>query len=235
MKPTHLLVDLENVQPEPDHLRTFLAESGSAWVFHSSHQKKLLPPLKAMGDRVTLVPTTRPGKNSLDFHLVFYLGYLASRNNHCQFVVLSQDKDYDPAIEHARVLGLDVSRRKTLANGKASTPTKNASPAKKANVVKKVSPPKAVQPIKAAKKPAATPPAKRKPDVFAKLVANLQANAKNRPAKRKTLERHIGNLLGTKGTPERIQDLVAALGRAGIVKIADNKIEYKISKPKKSA
>ena len=81
MKPTHLLIDLENVQPDPDHVRIFLAESGAAWVFHSVNQRKLLPPLQAIGDRVTLVPTSRPGKNSLDFHLVFYLGYLASRNN----------------------------------------------------------------------------------------------------------------------------------------------------------
>jgi hypothetical protein len=39
--------------------------------------------------------------NSLDFHLVMYLGYLIARRESGRFIVVADDRDYDAAIEHA--------------------------------------------------------------------------------------------------------------------------------------
>ena len=57
MTKTYLLIDLENRQPVPKDVAAWMGEVGEAWIFFAEQQK-------------------RPGKNSLDFHLVLYLGYL---------------------------------------------------------------------------------------------------------------------------------------------------------------
>ncbi|MBA3599480.1 MAG: hypothetical protein H0W40_19235 [Methylibium sp.] len=171
MNDRFLLVDLESIQPVPGDVEAWMAQSGSAWVFHGPHQRKALPRYAALGERITLVPISRPGKNSLDFHLVFYLGYLTARNPNAKFAVLSKDTDYDPAIEHARMLAFDLLRiehlgptdavaaqtfkaakkpalKKQAATKPPAAPKKKTAPAKKVPVAAK----------KAAAKKAAAPP-----------------------------------------------------------------------------
>jgi hypothetical protein len=223
MAVTHLLIDLENVQPEPEDVRAWIEEFGPVWVFHGVNQRKLLPPLQAFGDRVTAVPTSRPGKNALDFHLVFYLGYLASRNGESRFVVLSKDKGYDPAIEHARMLDLNVTRRNSLGRDAPKPPVKKL-PSKKS-----VGPAKQASPAAGAK----TAPAHRSvtaSDLRNRVIEHLRAHAKHRPAKRATLERHVATILGGKVVTEPVQALIAELERDGIVKIGAKTIEYNLPK-----
>jgi hypothetical protein len=92
----------------PGDIEAWISEAGSAWVFHGPHQLKLLPRYSAIGERVTIVPISKPGKNSLDFQLVFYLGYLTARSPGAKFAVLSKDTGYDPAITHAQRLAFDL-------------------------------------------------------------------------------------------------------------------------------
>ena len=106
----HLLVDLENIQPAASAVADWMGAEGKAWVFYGPHQHKLLESFRALGERVTLIPISRPGANSLDFHLVFYLGYLAAGNPKSEFTVLAKDTGYDPAITHARLLTFAVKR-----------------------------------------------------------------------------------------------------------------------------
>lgn len=112
----HLLVDLENVQPSAEAVADWMGTKGKTWIFHGPHQRKLLPSFQDIGDGVTLIPISRAGANSLDFHLVFYLGYLAAANPKSEFAILARDKGYDPAIAHARILEINVKRIKTLAS-----------------------------------------------------------------------------------------------------------------------
>jgi hypothetical protein len=238
VKPVHLLVDLENVQPAPDQLRAYLTQGASAWIFHGANQKKLLPPLQALGNQVTPVPTAKPGKNSLDFHLIFYLGYLASRNNHCRFVVLSNDKGYDPAIAHARILGLEVIRTKELsANGGDRAAT--AAPSKNAASNGKAKPPKGAK----AKKPATSAAAKPAPksgssasaksmSPLEKVMVYLRNHPKLRPTTAKRLERHIPSIVGGKVSAEAGPQLVAELQRRGHIRINGDVVEYTLSKKK---
>lgn len=46
--------------------------------------------------------------NSLDVHLVFYLGYLTAKHLERRFVVLAKDIDYDPPLAHARTLAFSI-------------------------------------------------------------------------------------------------------------------------------
>ena len=112
----HLLVDLENVRPSAAAVADWMGAEGKAWIFYGPHQHKSLPSFRAMGDDVTLIPISRPGANSLDFHLIFYLGYLAAGNPKSEFKVLTKDTGYDPAIEHARILEFDVKRIDALSS-----------------------------------------------------------------------------------------------------------------------
>jgi hypothetical protein len=65
---------------------------------------------KSFGTALTLIPISRSGKNSLDFHLSYYVGYISSRNPNARFVVISSDKGYEPMLEHAKVLGFAASQ-----------------------------------------------------------------------------------------------------------------------------
>lgn len=66
-----------------------------------------------------------------------------------------------------------------------------------------------------------------------KFIEHLRQHGKNRPVKRKTLERHIASVLGNNLATEAVRGLVAGLEHDGVIKFSDNKIEYKIPKPKK--
>ena len=59
---------------------------------------------------MTRVPRTGTGKNALDFQLAYYAGYLSARQPTGTVVVVSNDRGYDPMLEHARQLGFDARR-----------------------------------------------------------------------------------------------------------------------------
>ncbi|MBQ6216755.1 MAG: hypothetical protein IJK53_05160 [Erysipelotrichaceae bacterium] len=80
----------------------------------------------------------KPGKNSLDFYLSSYLGYLIGKNKHSSYTVVSQDTGYDSVIEYWCNEGYDVKRintkpetpKKTKASRKSSKKKNEAMPQK---------------------------------------------------------------------------------------------------------
>ncbi|MBX3590146.1 MAG: hypothetical protein KF755_04470 [Burkholderiaceae bacterium] len=221
---THLLVDLENVQPPASSVRDRLGETGKGWIFHGPHQRKRLAEYEALGERVTLVPIARTGSNALDFHLVFYLGYLLARDPCSEFVVVTGDKGYDPAIEHARLLSFEVRRIPALgtadgamgqgvvkAQGKMAAARQPATkkpaarkPSAKAAANKPATKPAAKK--RAAKKPAAKKPAAKKP--AAKKPAAKKPAAK-KSAAAKTLDSVYRNVLAGLQASNRPRTLAA--------------------------
>ncbi|HSO44695.1 MAG TPA: PIN domain-containing protein [Rhodoferax sp.] len=150
---THVLVDWENVQPKDQDIQALVPSATDVWLFHGPNQKNVAADQALFGQRATLVPIARAGKNALDFHLSFYMGYIAARNPHSNFVVISNDKGYAPMLEHASILGFTaqqlgfvsasgqvrkaaaVKTKKTVpAAQSAATPV----PAKKASAKKQV-------------------------------------------------------------------------------------------------
>ena len=108
----HLLVDWENVQPKGDELKTLVPEGTDVWLFHGPHQT--VDPTgheQVYGvEQVTRVPRTGAGRNALDFQLAYYVGYISARQPEGRFVVVSNDKGYEPMLEHATELGFDAQR-----------------------------------------------------------------------------------------------------------------------------
>jgi PIN domain len=177
----HLLVDLENVQPTAAAVAAWMGASGKAWIFFAPQQKKLLPAFSALGERVTLIPISRPGANSLDFHLVFYLGHLAAKSPDSTFTVLSKDKGYDPAIKHTQMLKFTVKRIAALpgvAKAVSSPAAKKDAPAKK---VEQVNPAVQKKAAAASKKAPAKATPKTVPALVAKKVAPGAATKKAAP------------------------------------------------------
>lgn len=170
MKEQHLLVDYENVQPGMDDLLKLAPGLTDVWLFHGPNQTRRAEALKSAHARVTLVPHSGKGKNALDFHLTFYLGYLAAKHPLAELLVVANDKGYDSMLQHANLLEFSAKRvgfkARAVAAAKkapaAKTPAKKVAakklPAKQAAVKKA-----AVQKAPAAKASASKVPAVKAP------------------------------------------------------------------------
>lgn len=158
---THVLLDYQNVQPTETELRAKVPDVSQLWVFHGPHQRQVEQRFASFGAKVTAVPISKTGNNALDFHLTFYVGYIAARNPASAIVVVANDKGYEPMLAHARAMGFAVRQ---VGHGQAKSLAKTAAakkaPGKKADVqqpaVKRVATKKAV-----AKKATATPGVKK--------------------------------------------------------------------------
>jgi NTP pyrophosphatase (non-canonical NTP hydrolase) len=130
----HVLLDYENVQPSESALRALVPDASQVWVFHGPHQRQVEKHFAGFGEAVTAVPISKVGKNALDFHLSFYVGYIASRNPLATLVVIANDKGYEPMLAHARDLGFAARQ---LGHTKPKRTVAAKAPAAKKTVAKK--------------------------------------------------------------------------------------------------
>lgn len=188
MKEVHVLVDYENVQPTLEDLRTLVPELTDVWLFHGQSQTRRAKQLQAAHQRVTLVPHSGKGKNALDFHLTFYLGYVAAKHPHANLVVVANDKGYDSMLGHAKLLGFAATRvgfkADTVPATKKAAPAKKAAARKTAPATKAAQPPRKVVAKKALAKKLVAAPAAVQGMPAAKKVA-----AKKTPAKKVAVTR----------------------------------------------
>lgn len=154
---THVLVDWENVQPKEGDIRRLVPDVTHVWIFHGPQQKRVGDNQKSFGESLTLVPISRTGKNALDFHLSYYVGYISSRSPHARFVVLSNDQGYGPMLEHASELGFAASQVGFAPVKSAPKPAAKKVPAKRTPAKKTVT---AKATTQATPKPNAATPAK---------------------------------------------------------------------------
>jgi NTP pyrophosphatase (non-canonical NTP hydrolase) len=160
---THVLLDYENVQPSDAELRALVPDVDQVWVFHGPHQREVERRFASFGTGATAVPISKTGKNALDFHLSFYMGYIASRNPDSKMVVVANDKGYEPMLEHAKAMGFVVRRQ---PHGEVKPPAKKAAAKKvaaKKAPAKKVAAKKATAKNSAAKTIAAKTPVAKAP------------------------------------------------------------------------
>ena len=205
------MVDFENVQPGMEDLLKIAPKLTDVWLFHGPNQTRRAEQVKAAHERVTLVPHTGMGKNALDFHLSFYLGYVAARHPDATLVVVANDKGYDSMLSHAKLLGFTARRvgfkAKKAPAVKAAAPAKKT-PVKKAAVKKTVATeatPAPAQPAVVAvplaqKTPAQKVSAKKAP---AKKVAAKKAPAKKTPAKQPAAKKAATKKVTPKKTPAK--------------------------------
>src|SRR3990167_5894383 len=220
---THVLLDYENVHPSETDLRHMVPDASQVWVFHGPQQRKIEERFASFGTGVTAVPISKSGKNALDFHLSFYMGYIASKNPASAMVVVANDKGYEPMLEHAKAMGFVVRRQ---SHGQVKPAAKKAvatkAVAKKAGAMKvaaTLSTGVAIGPVSA---PAASLPA-RSPTVTAdeirKITENLRKMGAKRPVKPASLRRALKSFLAAETGDIAIEVALGKLVAAGVVAI----------------
>jgi NTP pyrophosphatase (non-canonical NTP hydrolase) len=240
---THVLLDYENVQPTDDELRELVPGVSDVWVFHGPHQKRVDSYFVSFGNNVTAVPISKTGKNALDFHLSYYMGYITSRNPDARFVVVANDKGYDPLLAHAKELGFAVDKRghgRKVAAEKAPakkaltkhTAAKKPTPVKKAKA-KLATPvlPPATQAIARPQNASVTATPTKKAKVIGasgasvmptKIVDSLRKMGNKRPAKLVSLRKTVKMLLGAGASDEAVDSLIDGLLAKGTAEIEAN-------------
>jgi PIN domain len=118
---TVLMVDYENV----GHLdfATVPPDVRVAFFFGTSQRTVSTAFLKSavqLGERFVHIDIDGRGRNALDFHIAFYLGEYLTVSPQTRCVILSNDKGFDPLIQHLRGRKLSVQRVATLEEAFAS-------------------------------------------------------------------------------------------------------------------
>lgn len=132
MNDTILLVDYQNTRDSglkdlPAHRRLQLFVGKGQKPKADFIQEEL-----RKGVRVDFVPVIEDGNNNLDFHLAFYLGKLLLEEPFAEFLIISNDRDYDPLVRHVQGLGIACERRGTLRSAAKPAPARQPAAAKAA-------------------------------------------------------------------------------------------------------
>lgn len=214
---TCLLIDLENRQPTPELVAAWMGQDGEAWIFYGEQQISLLPNYWQLGDQVSIVPISRPGKNSLDFHLVLYLGYLvAKRKKGSRFVIVAADADYDPAVAHARAEGIDVVRLPELTLDGASGPVASKAASKKPTAPPRREPSRAPTKTKGNTKTTIA--------IYAGILKDIRGP--NRPGDLHALTSRIQSRIGQAAAPEKVSEVMARLATMDVIQVVDGELSY---------
>lgn len=176
MKELHVLLDYENVQPTLEALAKLAPGFTDVWLFHGPHQAKQAQAFAASHERVTLVPRSGQGPNALDFHVAFYLGYVAAKHPDAELVVVANDRGYDPMLAHARMLKFRARRvGYKMPGAKKAAVVKPAAPVAVPAAAKKTVAKKAVAKEAVVKQAAPKPAAPAKAAVAKKAPAVKKA------------------------------------------------------------
>lgn len=120
MTETYYLIDFENANEESLFLNTKLTIHDHIHLFSTENVPKIsLALLTAFNSAQFYSHVVAAGKQSLDMHLVAYLGYLlgATCRASSKYVVVSKDSDYDKVIAFLQSqTDADIERRATLAS-----------------------------------------------------------------------------------------------------------------------
>ena len=117
MATNYVLIDFENVQPR--NLELLTTHPFKVFVFVGASQTKvsfdLADSMQLLGNNARYIKIAGNGQNALDFHVAFYVGELAAKDQGANFYIISKDKGFDPLIKHLKGRKISVQRVKDLA------------------------------------------------------------------------------------------------------------------------
>jgi hypothetical protein len=109
---TILFIDYENVTQV--RLSTIQLSNLKIFIFVGCAQTKipfeLVREAHQLGAAVEWIGVEGIGSNTLDFHIVFYLGQISLQSPSSNFLILSRDRGFDPLIQHLDKLGISCKR-----------------------------------------------------------------------------------------------------------------------------
>ncbi len=71
--------------------------------------------MQEFGEDAQYVKISGTGKNSLDFHIAYYIGRLSLEDPNGYFHIISKDTGFDPLIKHLREKKIHIHRENDLA------------------------------------------------------------------------------------------------------------------------
>ncbi|MEW5973534.1 MAG: PIN domain-containing protein [Pseudomonadota bacterium] len=113
-----VLIDFENVQPKDIHL---LKEGPfKVKVFLGVNQSKipvsLAASLQSLGGSAEYIILESSGKNALDLHIAYYIGFLSAVEPTAFFHIISKDSGFDPLMKNLRDKKIFVQRSASIAD-----------------------------------------------------------------------------------------------------------------------
>ena len=222
MTKTYLLIDLQNRKPSPECVAAWMGTDGEAWIFFGEQEIGLLASYMELGERVSLVDISKPGKNSLDFHLVLYLGYLVGRHErNARYVIVAEDGDYDPAIVHARSKGRKIERianlgaAPSIVEPSSKTTFCPPKPALEPATGKASAP---VRPVPKAKKPRSVS------FVYGEMLKDFRVAGK--PKSLEALKRRIQWRFGPEPAHDNVAAVIARLETMDVINVINGTLNY---------
>lgn len=117
MPTNYVLIDFENVQPK--NLEILKNHFFKIFVFIGENQTKvpfdLATAMQEFGEDAKYIKISGNGKNSLDFHIAYYIGKLSLEDPNGYFHIISKDTGFDPLINHLKARKIHIHREKDLA------------------------------------------------------------------------------------------------------------------------
>lgn len=117
MPTNYVLIDFENVQPK--NLEILKNHPFKIFVFVGANQAKisfdLANAMQEFGEDAKYIKISGNGKNSLDFHIAYYIGQLSLTDPDGYFHIISKDTGFDPLIKYLRAKKIRIQREKDLA------------------------------------------------------------------------------------------------------------------------
>jgi hypothetical protein len=118
-----LLVDLENIQridlgkvPPNARIKIFVGQ------LQSRLPTALVQQAQSLGSRLTWVTINGSGPNALDFHIACHLGEGICKFPRAEFIILSNDKGFDPLVRHLVARGFKCRRDGQARSAPAAKP-----------------------------------------------------------------------------------------------------------------
>jgi hypothetical protein len=118
-----VLVDFENVQkldlaqlPSHARIKVFTGQS------QSKFPRALVQQTQALGSRLEWITIDGNGPNALDFHIACHLGEGICKSPQAEFVILSNDKGFDPLVRHLVARGFKCRRDSQARPAPAAKP-----------------------------------------------------------------------------------------------------------------
>ncbi|KAB2900281.1 MAG: hypothetical protein F9K31_05490 [Dokdonella sp.] len=117
MKVNYVLIDFENTQPSS--LGLLDGENLRVRLFVGAAQTKLpidlATAMQRLGDRAEYVRISGNGRNALDFHIAYTIGWIARQDGADAFFhIISQDTGFDPLIAHLKSQGIFAKRSASI-------------------------------------------------------------------------------------------------------------------------
>ena len=114
---TYILVDFENVQPAD--VGSIKDHPVKIKLFLGPHQTRipvaLAMSLQSLGEDVEYILIGTAGRNSLDFHIAYYAGFLLADDPGATLYIVSKDTGFDPLLKHLQRKGIAVRRVSSIA------------------------------------------------------------------------------------------------------------------------